>query len=68
MRLRFGGITYRCIKNKNITGVTEGYCQTFCWIYFNKSKCKNVADNQLPFLEQASEKLLDINYQEVLDI
>ena len=50
------------------TGGTEVSCQTCFWIYFNKSGWENVADNQLPFLEQASETLLDINYQEVLDI
>ena len=33
-----------------------------------KGNAKNVADNQLPLLEQASEKLVEINFQEVLDI
>ena len=68
MSLRGGGRTSSFKQNIIETGGTEVSCKTCFWIYFNKVDAKNIADNQLPFLEQASENLVGINNQEVLYI
>ena len=67
-RFRGGRRTSKCKKNKNRNSQNRRKLSNLFWIYFNKVDAKQFADNKLPFLEQASETLVDINNQEVLDI